>query len=161
MIAKQTITTCLWFDGRAEEAANFYVTLLPDSRIDDIMRAPADYPGGAAGSVLTVEFTLAGRRFLGLNGGPQFPFTEAVSLMINCTTQDEVDRYWETLAAGGGAPGQCGWLKDKYGLSWQIVPSVLLELMKDKDPHRSRRVMQAMMEMTKLDVARLKQAAAA
>jgi predicted 3-demethylubiquinone-9 3-methyltransferase (glyoxalase superfamily) len=158
MTVKQTITSCLWFDGNAEEAANFYVSLLPDSRIEKIVRAPTEYPGGAAGSVLTVEFTLAGRQFLGLNGGPQFPFTEAVSFIINCETQDEVDRYWEKLTAGGGSPGQCGWLKDRFGLSWQVIPTVLLDLLQDKDPRKSQRVMQALMQMTKLDIAGLKQA---
>lgn len=161
MIAKRTITTCLWFDGRAEEAANFYVSLFPGSRIEKVVRAPAEYPGGAAGSVLTVEFALAGQQFLGLNGGPQFPFTEAVSFIINCEDQAEVDSYWEKLTADRGSPGQCGWLKDKFGLSWQIVPTVLVELLQDQDAQKSQRVMQALMQMTKLDIARLKQAYAA
>ena len=112
------ITPCLWFDGRAEEAAAFYVSLLPDSRIDKVARTPADNPSTPKGAVLVVEFTLAGRRFVGLNGGPQFPFTEAVSLVIDCEDQAEVDRLWDTLTADGGSPGRCGWLKDRYGLSW-------------------------------------------
>lgn len=152
------ITPCLWFDGKAEEAANFYVSLLPDSRIDKIMRAPADYPDGKAGSVLTVEFTLAGHQFMGLNGGPQFPFTEAVSFTIDCKDQAEVDRYWDALIEGGGAPVQCGWLKDRYGLSWQIVPDILPRLMADPDRAKARRVMEAMMEMVKLDVAAIQRA---
>src|SRR3954464_1872447 len=123
------ITPCLWFDGKAEEAASFYVSLLPDSRIDKIMRAPADNPSTPKEAVLVVEFTLAGRRFMGLNGGPQFPFTEAVSFVIDCEDQTEVDRLRDALTADGGSPGRCGWLKDHYGLSWQIVPKALPELL--------------------------------
>lgn len=152
------IAPCLWFDGKAQEAAAFYVSLLPDSRIDKIMRSPADYPGGSAGSVLTVDFTLAGQQYMGLNGGPEFPFTEAVSFTINCEDQAEVDRYWDALIAGGGAPVQCGWLKDRYGLSWQVVPTILPKLMADPDPAKARRVMEAMMEMVKIDVAALEAA---
>ena len=152
------ITPCLWFDGNAEEAAKFYVSLLPDSRIDKIMRAPADYPGGSAGTVLTVDFTLAGQQFMGLNGGPEFKFTEAVSFTIYCEDQAEVDRYWDALLAGGGAPVQCGWLKDRYGLSWQITPTILPKLMADPDPAKARRVMEAMMKMVKIDVAAIEAA---
>ena len=152
------ITPCLWFNGQAEEAAKFYVSLLPDSRIDKVMLAPSDYPGGSAGSVLTVDFTLAGQQYMGLNGGPEFPFTEAVSFMINCEDQAEVDHYWDTLIAGGGAPVQCGWLKDRYGLSWQITPTILLKMMSDPDPAKARRVMEAMMEMVKIDISVLKKA---
>jgi len=115
------ITPCLWFDGDAEEAAAFYVSLLPDSRIDNVMRSPADTPSGAEGSVLTVEFTLAGQRFVGLNGGPHFRFNEAVSFMVDCADQAEVDRLWDALSADESAE-QCGWLKDRFGLSWQIIP---------------------------------------
>lgn len=150
------ITPCLWFDGNAQEAASFYITLLPDSRIDDIIHAPADNPSTPAGAVLLVKFTLAGQQFLGLNGGPHFKFTEAISFTIDCEDQAEVDRLWDTLISGGGEPKECGWLKDRYGLSWQIVPKVLPELMSDpSDPARPQRVMQAMMKMTKLDIAKL------
>lgn len=153
------ITPCLWFDGRAEEAAAFYATLLPDSRIDDIVRSPIDTPSGPAGMVLFVEFTLAGQRFTGLNGGPLFSFTEAVSFQIACEDQAEVDRLWDALCADGGAPGPCGWLKDRFGLSWQIVPKRLHELIKDADPERARRGMSAMMKMSKIDIAGLDAAA--
>lgn len=146
------IAPCLWFDGQAEEAANFYVSLLPDSRIDKVMRAPADYPGGSAGTLLTVDFTLAGQQFMGLNGGPEFKFNEAVSFTINCEDQAEVDRLWNALIEGGGAPVQCGWLKDRFGLSWQIVPTILPKLMADPDQAKARRVMEAMMQMVKLDI---------
>jgi predicted 3-demethylubiquinone-9 3-methyltransferase (glyoxalase superfamily) len=153
------ITPCLWFDGQAEEAARFYTSLLPDSRIDAVVRAPVDYPAGSAGSVLTVEFTLAGQQFIGLNGGPEFRFTEAISFTINCEDQAEVDRYWDALIADGGAPVQCGWLRDRYGLSWQIVPTILPRLLADPDRGKAGRVMQAMMGMIKLDIAALEKAA--
>ncbi|WP_324749441.1 VOC family protein [Sphingomonas sp. LY54] len=152
------ITPCLWYDGQAEEAANFYVSLLPDSRIDKVMRSPADNPSTPEGAVLTVEFTLAGQSYLALNGGPLFHFTEAVSFMIACDDQVEVDRLWDALTADGGSPSQCGWLKDRFGLSWQIVPRRLMELMSDPDPDRARRVMQAMMEMGKIDIAAIERA---
>jgi predicted 3-demethylubiquinone-9 3-methyltransferase (glyoxalase superfamily) len=152
------ITPCLWFDGKAEEAANFYVSLLPNSRIDKVMRSPADNPSTPAGAVLTVEFTLAGQQFLGLNGGPQFHLTEAVSFIINCEDQAEVDRLWDTLTQGGGSPGPCGWLKDRFGLSWQITPKILPELLSRPDREAAGRVMQAMMEMGKIDVAALQRA---
>lgn len=149
------ITPCLWFDGNAEEAATFYAGLLPDSRVDAVVRAPADNPSTAKGAVLLVKFTVAGQRFLGLNGGPQFKFTEAVSFTIDCDDQAEVDRLWAALTADGGAPGACGWLKDRFGLSWQIVPTVLPQLMTSADPARAQRVMQSMMTMSKLDIAQL------
>jgi predicted 3-demethylubiquinone-9 3-methyltransferase (glyoxalase superfamily) len=152
------ITPCLWFDGVAEEAAGFYVSLLPDSRIDKVMRSPADNPSTPAGGVLTVEFTLAGQSFLGLNGGPQFPFTEAVSFSIDCEDQAEVDRLWNALTADGGKPVQCGWLKDRFGLSWQIVPRALPKLLSGPDKEGAKRAMEAMMEMVKLDVAELERA---
>jgi predicted 3-demethylubiquinone-9 3-methyltransferase (glyoxalase superfamily) len=152
------ITPCLWFDGNAEEAANFYVSLLPDSRIDRVLRSPADYPSGSAGDVLTVEFTLAGRSFMGLNGGPEFKFTEAVSFSIDCENQEEVDRLWDALIADGGQPVQCSWLRDRFGLSWQIVPRRLTELMHDPDPARAKRAMESMMTMVKIDVAELERA---
>ena len=150
---------CLWFDGDAEEAANFYATLLPDSRVDNVWRSPADTPSGPAGMVLTVDFTIAGRRFQGLNGGPDFRFNEAVSFVIDCDDQAEVDRLWEALTASGGEPGPCGWLKDRFGLSWQIVPRRLEELLNDSDPERARRAMEAMLKMGKIEVAELERAA--
>ena len=153
------IVPCLWYDGQAEEAANFYVTLLPDSRVDRVNRSPADYPSGKAGDVLTVEFTLAGQRFMGLNGGPEFAFTEAVSFTIECDDQAEVDRLWGAIEFGGGQPVACGWIKDRWGLSWQITPKRLLELMADPDPARAKRTMEAMMQMVKIDIAEIERAA--
>ena len=153
------IAPCLWFDGNAEEAANLYVSLLPDSRIDKVMRSPADTPSGPEGSVLTVEFTLAGQKFIGLNGGPEFRFNEAVSFTIDCADQAEVDRLWQELSADESAE-ICGWLKDRFGLSWQIIPRALPELLGDPDPAKARRVMQAMLKMKKIDVAALERAAA-
>lgn len=152
------ITPCLWFNGQAEEAANFYVSLLPGSRVDKVMRSPADNPSTPAGAVLTVEFTLAGQHFIGLNGGPQFPFTEAVSFSIDCEDQAEVDRLWEALTRGGGQPGPCGWLKDRFGLSWQIVPRAMVEMLNSADREAASRAMQAMMKMGKLDIAALRRA---
>ena len=154
------ITPCLWFDGKAEEAARFYTSLLPDSRIDNIVRAPADYPAGKAGDVLIVEFTLAGETFSALNGGPEFTFNEAVSFQIHCEDQAEVDRLTDALSAVPEAE-QCGWVKDRYGLSWQIVPKVLMRLMADSDPGRARRAMEAMMTMKRIDIAAIERAAAA
>lgn len=150
---------CLWFDGEAEEAANFYVTLLPDSHVDKLWRSPAETPSGPAGMVLTVDFTLAGQQFQGLNGGPDFKFNEAVSFVIDCEDQAEVDRLWEALTASGGEPGPCGWLEDRFGMSWQIVPRRLDELLNDSDPERARRAMEAMLKMSKLGVAELEHAA--
>jgi predicted 3-demethylubiquinone-9 3-methyltransferase (glyoxalase superfamily) len=152
------ITPCLWFDGAAEEAANFYVSLLPDSRIDRVLKSPADTPSGPAGMVLTVEFTLAGQSFMGLNGGPQFRFSEAISFSIDCEDQAEVDRLWDALTADGGKPVACGWLTDRYGLSWQIVPKALPKLLNGPDRDGARRAMEAMMDMVKLDVAELERA---
>jgi predicted 3-demethylubiquinone-9 3-methyltransferase (glyoxalase superfamily) len=154
----QKVTPCLWFDGQAEQAATYYVSLLPNSRIDRVVRSPADTPSGPAGMVLAVEFTLAGNKFSGLNGGPQFPFTEAVSFQIACEDQAEVDRLWTALSAGG-SPRQCGWLKDRWGLSWQIVPTRLFQLLIDPDPRRARRATEAMLKMKKLDIAALERAA--
>jgi len=154
----QKVTPCLWFDGQAEQAANFYVSLLPDSRIDKVVRSPADNPSGPAGMVLVVEFTLAGSKFSGLNGGPQFPFTEAVSFQIHCDDQAEVDRLWAALLEGG-SPSACGWLKDRWGLSWQIFPKRLLQLLADPDPARAKRAMEKMMTMVKIDLAQIEKAA--
>ena len=153
------ISTFLWFDGQAEQAATFYTSLFPDSRIDGITRAPADYPSGKRGDVLTVEFTLAGRSFHALNGGPQFKFTEAISLSIDCADQAEVDRYWSALSAHPENE-QCGWVKDRFGLSWQVVPSALPKLLADPDGAKAKRVMEAMMKMKKIDIAALQRAAA-
>lgn len=152
------IAPCLWFDGTAEAAASLYVSLFPDSRMDSINRAPADNPSTDAGAALTVEFTLAGLPFIGLNGGPGFPFTEAVSFSIDCADQAEVDRYWDALIADGGAPGRCGWLKDRFGVSWQVVPRQLAELLGGPDRAGAARAMQAMLEMTRLNVERLRAA---
>ena len=154
----QKITPFLWFDGQAEEAAKYYVSLFPDSRIDRVTRSPADTPSGPAGMVLTVEFTLCGTKVVGLNGGPQFPFTEAISFQIACADQAEVDRLWAALT-DGGSEGQCGWLKDRWGLSWQVVPTRLHELLGDRDPARAQRAMQAMLAMQKLSIADLERAA--
>ncbi|HWH24011.1 MAG TPA: VOC family protein [Candidatus Limnocylindria bacterium] len=151
---------CLWFNGQAEEAAEFYVSLLPGSRIDRVWRSPADTPSGPAGMVLTVDFTLGGQHFQGLNGGPEFNFTEAVSFVLEVDGQAEVDRLWAALAANGGEPGPCGWIKDRFGLSWQVVPRRALELIEDSDPERARRAVEAMLAMGKLDVAELERAAA-
>lgn len=150
---------CLWFDGKAEEAAEFYASLLPDSHVDKVWRSPADTPSGPAGMVLTADFTLNGQRFLGLNGGPDFRFNEAISFVIECEGQAEVDRLWEALTANGGEPGPCGWLKDRFGLSWQIVPRQLNELIGDPDPERARRAMEAMLKMGKIEVTELQRAA--
>ena len=146
------IAPCLWFDGEAEEAANFYVSLLPDSRIDHVQKNVADGPGGKAGTVLIVEFTLAGQRFLALNGGRRFEFTHAISLQVDCVDQAEVDGLWDGLSAGG-AIEQCGWLKDRYGVSWQVTPRVVIEMLADPDIVKAQRVMAAVMEMVKIDIA--------
>ena len=150
-MARQKITTFLWFDKEAEEAANFYVALFPDSAVTKVTPGPD-------GSFLVVEFRLAGQDYIALNGGPHFKFTEAISLSIDCGTQTEVDRYWEALSAGGST-SQCGWVKDKYGLSWQVVPGVLLDLLADADRAKAGRAMAAMMTMTKLDIRALRAAA--
>ena len=152
------IAPCLWFDGEAEEAANFYVSLLPDSRIDHVQRNPIDSPGGKKGTALVVEFTLAGQRYLALNGGTRFEYTHAISFHIDCVDQAEVDRLWDGLSAGGQTE-QCGWLKDRYGISWQIIPRALTRLLADPDQARAGRAMQAMLLMVKIDVAGLEKAA--
>ncbi len=152
------ISPCLWFDGNAEEAAEFYVSLLPDSRIENVQRSPSETPSGPEGSVLLVEFTLGGQRFVALNGGPQFRFNEAISFSIDCADQGEVDRLWAELSADESAE-QCGWVKDRFGLSWQIIPRALPKLLGDPDPARARRVMEALLTMKKIDVAALERAA--
>ena len=158
-MARPKIYPCLWFDGNAEEAATFYATMLPDSRVDKVWHSPAETPSGPAGMVLTVDFTVAGQQFQGLNGGADFRFNEAVSFVIECDDQAEVDRLWNALTSNGGAPSNCGWLKDRWVLSWQIVPRRLHELLGDPDPNRARRAMQAMLKMKKLNVAELERAA--
>jgi predicted 3-demethylubiquinone-9 3-methyltransferase (glyoxalase superfamily) len=155
----QAIYPCLWFDGNAEEAVQLYTSLLPNSQIDKVWRSPADTPSGPAGMVLTVDFTLNGQRLQGLNGGPDFRFNEAISLVIECDDQAEVDRLWDALTADGGEPGPCGWLKDRFGLSWQIVPRELNELVAHPDPERARRAMEAMLKMGKIEVEELRRAA--
>lgn len=152
------ISPCLWFDGQAEEAAKFYTSILPDSRIEKVQRAPADTPSGPEGSVLTVDFTLAGQQFIGLNGGPDFSFSEAISFSIDCADQEEVDRLWDALVEGGGEHSVCGWLKDRYGVSWQVIPRQLPELLGGPDSEGAARAMKAMLEMTKIDVAKLREA---
>ncbi|MGZ4523322.1 MAG: VOC family protein [Mycobacteriaceae bacterium] len=147
----------LWFDTEAEEAANFYTSVFKRSRIVSVTRYNEAGPG-SAGTVTTVEFELDGQRFVGINGGPRFTFDEAVSFQISCETQDEVDYYWERLTEGG-EEGQCGWLKDRYGLSWQVVPTGMEEVLSDPDPDRGKRAMQAMLGMRKLDLAELRAAA--
>jgi len=154
---QQRITPNLWFDTEAEEAAEFYTSVFKDSRIVGITHY-TDAGPREAGMVMTVEFELDGQRFVGINGGPEFKFDEAVSLEIKCETQDEVDYYWERLS-DGGEEGQCGWLKDRFGLSWQVVPSGMEELFADSDPERARRTMEAMLEMRKLDIGALRRAA--
>jgi predicted 3-demethylubiquinone-9 3-methyltransferase (glyoxalase superfamily) len=153
------ITPFLWFDGQAEDAANHYVSIFPNSKILSVLRT-GDAGPGPKGSVLTVAFSLDGNEVTALNGGPQFKFSEAISLVVHCKTQDEVDRYWEKLSAGG-SKGQCGWLKDRFGLSWQVVPDQFIEALLDADPQRSARAMRAMMQMTKLDIGALEKARAA
>ncbi len=150
------ITPFLWFDTQAEEAATFYVSIFPTSRIVEVARYSEAGPG-PAGSAMTVHFELDGQEFLALNGGPEYTFTEAVSFVVTCTSQEEVDRYWEKLSEGG-EEGVCGWLKDRYGLSWQVTPTILPELLTDPDREKAGRVMQAMLQMKKIDIAGLQRA---
>ena len=152
------ITPCLWFDGEAEEAAKFYVSLLPDSRIETVQRNTVDGPGGKAGTVLVVEFTVAGQHFMAINGGMKVEYTHAVSFKIDCADQAEVDRLWDALLAGGGKANRCGWLNDRYGVSWQIVPTALPKYIGGTDRAGAQRAMQAMLGMVKLDIAGLKRA---
>ena len=153
----QKITPFLWFDSQAEEAAQHYVSIFRNSKILSVARY-GDAGPGPKGSAMTVQFQLEGQEFTALNGGPHFKFNEAISLLVNCETQPEVDDLWAKLTAGGGQESQCGWLKDKFGLSWQIVPVGLGRMLQDKDPAKSRRVMEAMLQMRKLDLAKLKSA---
>lgn len=149
--------TCLWFDGQAEEAANHYVSIFKDARISGVHRVNDAGPG-KPGTVMTVEFELNGQRFVGLNGGPEFTFNEAVSFQIPCADQDEVDYYWTRLTGDGGQESECGWLKDRFGVSWQVVPTVLFELIGDPDPEKAARATRAMLSMRKLDIAELRRA---
>jgi predicted 3-demethylubiquinone-9 3-methyltransferase (glyoxalase superfamily) len=158
MSTMSKIAPCLWFDGVAEEAARFYTSIFPDSRVDRVDRAAADNPSVRKDEVITVEFTLDGRPFIGLNGGPDFKFNEAISFSIDCADQAEVDRYWEALLEDGGEPSVCGWLKDRYGVSWQVVPRQLPEMLNSTDREGAERAMKAMLEMTKLDVEKLREA---
>ena len=152
------LTNCLWFDGTAREAAEFYAATFPDSVVRAVHRAPGDYPSGKQGDVLTVEFTVLGMPFMGLNGGPQFKFDEAVSFQVSTEDQAETDRYWNAIVGNGGATSECGWCKDKWGFSWQITPRVLLEGNSSPDPAVAKRVFAAMMTMRKIDVARIEAA---
>jgi predicted 3-demethylubiquinone-9 3-methyltransferase (glyoxalase superfamily) len=156
---EQKISTFLWFEKEAREAAEFYVSLFPDSHVDEIWRSSVDTHGAKQGEVLVVEFTLAGQRYQALNGGRHDPFNDAVSLSVNCKDQAEVDRLWEALTRDGGEPVACGWLRDKYGLRWQIVPEILPRLLKGEDRAKAKRVMEAMMQMGKHDIAKLEAAA--
>ncbi len=153
----QKITPMLWFDGKAEEAAKFYVSVFKNSKMGKVLRY-GDAGPGPKGSVMVASFEVEGEEFTALNGGPQFKFTEAVSFVVHCKTQEEVDYYWDKLLAGGGQESMCGWLKDKFGLSWQITPDALLELVSDPDPAISQSVMKAMMQMRKIDIEGLKRA---
>ncbi|HET9819120.1 MAG TPA: VOC family protein [Rhodanobacteraceae bacterium] len=152
------MAVCLWFDGKAEEAANFYAATFPDSHVDATHRAPGDYPSGKEGHVITVEFTVLGMPFLGLNGGPQFKFDEAVSFQIYTADQAETDRYWNAIVGNGGAESECGWCKDRYGLSWQITPRALMDAITDPDPAAAKRAFDAMMTMQKIDIATIEAA---
>ncbi|HEY7590500.1 MAG TPA: VOC family protein [Candidatus Limnocylindrales bacterium] len=152
------ITPCLWFDGKAEEAAKFYASLFPDSKIDKVFRSPSETPSGPEGMVLTVEFTIGGQKFIGLNGGPEFKFNESVSFVIDCKDQAEVDKYWNALIANGGEESYCGWLKDRFGLSWQVTPRQLNEYLESSDRDAAKRAMDAMLKMRKIDVETLREA---
>jgi predicted 3-demethylubiquinone-9 3-methyltransferase (glyoxalase superfamily) len=158
MTDKINLAPCLWFNKNAEEAATFYAATFPNSRIIAVHKAPADYPSGKAGDVLTVDFTVLGHQFVGLNGGPAFSFNESVSFQVFTDTQEETDRYWNAIVAGGGQASMCSWCKDKFGLSWQIVPRALIEAMNDPDRAAAKRAMEAMMTMQKIDIATIEAA---
>jgi predicted 3-demethylubiquinone-9 3-methyltransferase (glyoxalase superfamily) len=157
----QKITPFLWFDDQAEEAVKFYTSVFENSKVGRILRygeEAAKASGQPTGSVLTIEFEIEGQKFVGLNGGPQFKFNESISFVVNCETQEEVDYFWEKLTADGGQESQCGWLKDKFGLSWQVVPTALIDMLHDKDSKKSERVTAAMLQMKKIDINKLKEA---
>jgi predicted 3-demethylubiquinone-9 3-methyltransferase (glyoxalase superfamily) len=160
-VPMQKITPFLWFDGQAEDAVNFYTSLFKNSKIGRILRYTeevAENSGRPVGSVLTIEFEIEGQKFVALNGGPLFKFNESVSFVVNCETQEEVDYFWEKLTADGGEESQCGWLKDKFGVSWQVTPTVLIDMLLDKDPEKAERVMKAMLQMQKIEIPKLKAA---
>lgn len=154
----QKITPFLWFDGNLEEAIKFYTSIFKNSKTLNIVHSPLDTPGSGKGSALTATFQLEGQEFMALNAGPGHPFTDAISLFVKCDTQTDIDYYWDKLTADGGKEIACGWLKDKFGLSWQIAPPVLLDMINDPDPAKAQRAMQAMMQMIKLDIAELQKA---
>ena len=156
-MARDGFTTCLWFDGQAEEAAQHYVSIFKDGRLGRTVRHTEAGPG-TPGSVLTVDFEINGQKFVGLNGGPEFTFNESISFQIHCADQEEVDYYWDRLLEGGGQEVACGWVKDKFGVSWQVVPEVLMEMIADSDQAKAKRAMDAMMKMVKLDIAALQKA---
>ncbi len=155
---KTAIATCLWFNKNAEEAANFYAKTFPDSRVVAVHKSPTDYPNGKAGDVLTVEFTVLGQAFVGLNGGPGVAFTNAISFQVFTDTQEETDRYWDAIVTNGGQAVACSWCRDKFGLSWQIVPRVLVEAINDPNTTAAKRAMNAMMDMVKIDIAKIEAA---
>jgi len=157
---KMKIATCLWFNKNAEEAAKFYAATFPNSRVTGVHKAPSDYPSGKAGDVLTVDFTVLGQPFVGLNGGPEFKFDEAISFQVFTDTQEETDRYWNAIVKNGGEESVCGWCKDKFGLSWQIAPRVLIDAMTGPDTAAAKRAMDAMMTMKKIDIAKIEAARA-
>lgn len=152
------IVPCIWYDGTAEDAATFYAATFPDSRVDAVHRAPGDYPAGHKGDVLTVEFTVCGMAFLGLNGGPGYPHSNAVSFMVYTDTQEETDRYWDAIVGNGGSENACGWCQDKWGLSWQITPRALMAALSNPDPAAAKRGFEAMMTMRKIDIAAIEAA---
>ena len=160
MTERIRIATCLWFSKNAEEAARFYAATFPDSRVTAVHKSPSDYPSGKAGDVLTVEFTVLGQPFVGLNGGPEFTFDEAISFQVFTDTQEETDRYWNAIVNNGGQESVCGWCKDKFGLSWQITPRALTEAINDPDKAAAKRAMDAMMTMKKIDIAKIEAARA-
>ena len=160
MTERIKIATCLWFNKNAEEAAKFYTSTFPDSRVTAVNKSPTDYPNGKAGDVLTVEFTILGQPFIGLNGGPEFTFDEAISFQVYTDTQEETDRYWNAIVQSGGQESVCGWCKDRFGLSWQIAPRALMKAISDPDTAAAKRVMEAMMTMGKIDIAKVEAARA-
>ncbi len=155
---KIAMTTCLWFNKNAEEAAKFYAATFPDSRVNAVHKSPADYPSGKAGDVLTVDFTLLGQSFIGLNGGPEIDFNQAISFQVFTDTQEETDRYWNAIIKGGGQESMCSWCIDKFGVSWQIVPRVLMAAITSSDTAAAKRAMEAMMTMKKIDIAKIEAA---
>jgi len=158
MTNKIKMATCLWFNKNAEQAANFYAATFPESKVTAVHKSPSDYPSGKAGDVLTVEFTILGQPFIGLNGGPHFTFDEAISFQVYTDTQEETDRYWNAIVSDGGQESMCGWCKDKFGLSWQIAPRPLIDAMSDPDTAAAKRAMDAMMTMKKIDIAKIEAA---